>query len=439
MIKMDNGGMIAMRARRLAGYAVIGFVATSMAACDTEVVNPGPVTDSFLENLAAHQALANGAKVMLADALAFVSYTTAGVTREIFPAGSTSAFGISANQQAGRLLFDDEHILPPWTSQQRARNIAEVAIERFDGKVPSLVGYRPAADAALWGGYAYRLLGESFCQAVINGSALQPNAVFFEHAETWFTRAIEYAGTAFPDIAMAARAGRASVRVNRGNWDGAVADAAGVPDAFIFNMEYTSTQTSQFNRLYYASANRPYRAHTVWNTFYQQYYIDTGDPRTPHFTPATPMTGDAALGLLGGARAPWFPQTKHNEEAAPIRLSSGWEMRLTEAEALLTSGDWAGALPLINKRRVALGLDAWTASSLAEAWTVYKRERGIELWLEGRRMSDLRRWAANNTPGELHPFETPGHEASYLRADQTLCYPIPKSEYETNPNLTLPS
>jgi starch-binding outer membrane protein, SusD/RagB family len=429
-----------MIARRLARLPVLGValaVAVVAAACDTKVLNPGPVTDTFLDNVEAHQALANGAKVMLADALAFVSYTTGAVTREMFPAGSTSAFGISARQQAGRLEFDDEHIAPPWTSLQRARKIAEEALVRFEDKVPNLATYRPAAEATLWAGYANRMLAEAFCSAVLDGGAEQPRAVFLERAEQWFTKAIELGTSAnLPNVAMAARAGRASVRLNRGNFAGAAQDAVQVPDAFAFNMEYTSTQASQYNRIFWAGANRPYRAHTVWNTFYLDYFDETGDPRTPHMKSNT--TGDAALGILGGQRAPWHPQQKHNREDAPIRLSSGWEMRLTEAEVLLVDGNWQGALPLINKRRVALDLEPWTATSLEEAWTVYKRERGIELWLEGRRIADLRRWKDGNRPGALHAFETAGGAESYLRADQTLCYPIPRSEYETNPNLNPP-
>jgi hypothetical protein len=119
-------------------------------------------------------------------------------------------------------------------------------------------------------------------------------------------------------------------------------------------------------------------------------------------------------------------------------------MRLTEAEAFLRDGNWQAALPLINRHRVQLGLDAWEANSLNEAWTVYKRERGIELWLEGRRMADLRRWAQNNSPGDLHPLETKGtgvvpQPPSFLVTGQSLCYPIPEAEYQTNPNITLPT
>jgi starch-binding outer membrane protein, SusD/RagB family len=422
----------------MAAGAVALLVALSAAACDFDVSNPGPVEDAFLENQSAHQAMANGAMVSLADALTNVAYTTGAVTREIFPAGSTSAFGISASQQQGILRFDDEHI--SWTSHQRARSVAQNAIARFEeNENVTMTGYRPAAEAALWAGYANRLLGDSFCEAVIDGGPIVNRTAFYDAAETWFTRTMELAtGSELENVAMAARAGRASVRANVGNWAGAVADAELVPDGFVFNMAYTTQQSTQYNRIYWATANQPYRAHTVWNTFYEDYYADSGDPRTPWGEDPDNPLGDAAVGVLDGERAPWLFQLKHNRQDSPIRLSSGWEMRLTQAEALLVAGNWADAMPLINMHRVELGLDPWAAASLDEAWTMYKRERGIELWLEARRITDLRRWADNNAPGDLHPRETPGDPASYLVANQDLCIPIPKAEYETNPNLTLP-
>lgn len=423
--------------RRGASLGLALFAGLSVAACDFKVTNPGPVTDSFLENPQAHLALANGAKVLLADALTNVAYTTGAVTREIFPAGSTSAFGISNRQQAGRLEFDDEHV--GWTSHQRARAVAEQGVERFERILGNINTYRPAAEAALWAGYANRLLGYAWCEGVIDGGPVVASSQFLDRAENWFTRAIEIGtGANLPNFAMAARAGRASVRLDKGDYAGAAQDAAQVPDAFVFNMDYTTQQSSQYNRIYWAGANQPYRAHTVWNTWYRDYADQTQDSRVRYGSNPNIPLGDAALGILGGQRAPWLFQLKHDRQAAPIRLSSGWEMRLTEAEVLLRAGDWQGAMPLINKRRVSLGLAPWTAASSTEAWTVYKRERGIELWLEGRRIGDLRRWRDTNAPGDLHPLEQAGNPASYLSANQSLCYQIPKAEYETNPNLTLP-
>lgn len=110
-----------------------------------------------------------------------------------------------------------------------------------------------------------------------------------------------------------------------------------------------------------------------------------------------------------------------------INLASGWEMRLIEAEALLVSGDVAAAMTKLNARRLALNLSPWTAANATEAWTHLKRERGITLWLEGRRLGDQRRWAALNRPG-----------VSDDMTGRTLCFPIPLSELETNPNPRTP-
>jgi hypothetical protein len=71
-------------------------------------------------------------------------------------------------------------------------------------------------------------------------------------------------------------------------------------------------------------------------------------------------------------------------------------------------------------------------TDLTEAWRLLKRERGIELWLEARRMGDMRRWKAANTPGALDPLEQPG--ANSHLGQQDLCFPIARSERETNPN-----
>ncbi len=126
--------------------------AVAIAGCDFEVSNPGPTPDEFLDNQEAHQAVANGAALLLFDALNEVAYTTSAVTREMFPSGSTSSFGISANQQVGLLLYDDEHA-DSWTPHQQARYVAESGFERFSTALGGQTsGYRPSAEAALWAG-----------------------------------------------------------------------------------------------------------------------------------------------------------------------------------------------------------------------------------------------------------------------------------------------
>jgi hypothetical protein len=69
---------------------------------------------------------------------------------------------------------------------------------------------------------------------------------------------------------------------------------------------------------------------------------------------------------------------------------------------------------------------------MEEGWVLLMRERGIELWLEGRRLWDLRRWGDGGYPAALDPLETvtsstsPYHP-SHLRV-QDLCFPVPQNE-----------
>lgn len=394
------------------------------AGCDLKVTNPGPIQATFLDTPAALTAVVNGAGRDLGEALNFTAYTGAAVTKEVLPSGSTAAFGISVRQQVGVLSSDDGGDW--WNQAQRARWTAENGVAR----IKTILGTASAnsatlAQALIWTGYSNRHLGENFCDGVIDGGARQPSTVYFERAEAAFTEAIAVATAANnATLRDVATAGRASVRLSRGNLSGASADAALITNnAFVYRMPYYVNTVDEYNRIYWASANQPYRAHTVWGTFYENYRRTTRDPRVPFDSSLTIRFGDAAVTSLGG-QVRWYFQTKYPVRESSMNLSSGWEMRLIEAEALLVGNDIAGALAKMNIRRTALSLPQLTAANATEAWVALKRERGIELWLEGRRMGDQRRWAALNRPG-----------VSDDMTGRNLCFPIPLSELETNPNL----
>ncbi len=411
--------------RTLVRTAPVAALAVA-AGCDLKVTNPGPVQASFLDTPAALTGVVNGAGRDLAEALNWAAYTGAAVTREVLPSGSTAAFGISVRQQLGVLSDDDGSDW--WNQAQRARWTAENATERVRRVLGAGANTSATlAQALVWVGFSNRHLGGNFCDGIIDGGPKQPATVYLERAEAAFTEAITVAGaannTALRDVATA---GRASVRVLRNNLSGAAADAAAVGNTFVYRMPYYVNTVDQYNRIYWASANQPYRAHTVWGTYYDAYRKSTRDPRVPYDSSLTIRFGDAAVTSLGG-QVRWYFQTKFPLRESPINLVSGWEMRLIEAEALLAAGDVGGAMNKINGRRAALGLTPWSASSTTEAWTALKRERGIELWLEGRRLSDFRRWAAQNRPGEQEDM-----------TGRSLCFPTPLSELETNPNLRTP-
>jgi hypothetical protein len=397
------------------------IAALLLSACNLEVTNPGPVNATFLDDKAAFPALVNGAGRDLAEAMNWVAYTGAAVARELNPAGSTGSFGITPAQQNGKLVDDETGT--HWQLAQRARWTSESAVTRIKTVLgPAYASNAQYLQALIWVGYSNRLLGENFCDGVIDGGPRESSTVYFTRAEAAFTEAITVA-TALNNAALAsaARAGRASVRLSRKDLAGASSDAAGLANTFAYKMPYNAIDADQYNRIYWATANTPYRAHTVWGTFYEAYYTATKDPRTAWgFDPKVPV-GDAAVGILG--KVPWYFELKFATKESPINLSTGWEMRLIEAEAKLTGGDVAGAMTLLNGHRVALNLAPWTAVTATEAWTALKRERGIELWLEARRLGDARRWAATNAPGTSDDM-----------TGRDLCFATPRAEKESNPN-----
>lgn len=411
--------------RRAVTALSIAACTAVLGACTLDATNPGPIQADALDNSGALSALINGAGRDLAEAINWTSYTGAAVTRELHPAGSTAAFGISVRQQAG-VLADDENDTW-WNNAQRARWTAEDAAQRAKDVLGANASKSAQlAQALVWAGFANRHLGENFCEGIINGGAPQSYTVYFDRAEANFTEAIAVATAAGnTTLATAATAGRASVRLLKNQPTTAATDAATVANSFVYKMPYYATELDQYNRIYWAGANQPYRAHTVWNTVYDAYRKSTKDPRVPFDSSLTILTGDAAVGSLGRVR--WYFQTKYNDRTTGINLASGWEMRLIEAEAKLIAGtDLAGAMTLINAHRVALSLAPWTATTLAEGWTALKRERGIELWLEARRLGDFRRWDALSRPGTIDVLEQlPGRD---------LCFNTALSEKQTNPN-----
>lgn len=410
--------------RRVLRVAAPLCVVAGLSGCALDAVNPGPIRAEALNTPSALSSLVNGTGRDLAESINWVAYTGGAVAREIFPAGSTGAFGITVLHQNGKLVDNDGDNY--WNFAQRARWTSEDAVTR----IKSVLGTTSASSATLaqalvWAGFSNRHLGENFCEGVINGGAPGPHTVYFERAEANFTEAITVATAANnANLVSAATAGRASVRLLRNNTAGAATDAAAVSSAFAYRMPYYQNELDQYNRIFWASANQPYRAHTVWNTYIETYRRATRDPRVPFDSSLTILVGDAAVGALGRVR--WYFQTKYPTLASPINLATGWEMRLIEAEVKLIAGDVAGALTLINGRRTALSLAPVTATNVTEAWAALKRERGIELWLEGRRLGDLRRWATLSRPGALDPKEEiPGRD---------LCFATPLSEKQTNLN-----
>lgn len=398
----------------------------SFAACDFSVTNPGPVRDVDLDDPAAQRPLVTGASAALSSALWRVSFVGAEVSREYVQGGRI--FTTKLPTTAGQLTRDDVSSAF-WNQSVRARWIAEDVVRRLRENDPGFENSGVAAEALVYAGFANRLLGENFCEAVIDNGPPEPGSTYFERAVAHFTEAItiaEAAGEA--DVATTARAGRATARVHLDDWAGAVDDAQSVDADFVFQAEYHTTELEQFNQIYWSNANQPFRTHSVIGTFYEDYYRETGDPRVAWGEDPEVPTAEIST-------VPWLFQLKYASRDADVDLVSGRELRLIEAEALLRQDDAEGAVAILNELRGSIESEIDgspiplypTLASLDEAWEYLKRERGIELWLEGRRLGDLRRWVEDGSPGEAEDV------SDRIR----LCFPIAESEIRTNDHIDL--
>ncbi len=395
-------------ARRSAGALVV-----LCAACNMSVTNPGPIQDSQLNVPSAMPALVNGMSGDLSFALGNYIDRGALASGELAEAGN-----FAAEQQFFIGVIRPEDVNPDWANMQQARWSAENGLKRMQTVLGA--NFEKNVDtprAYLYAGFANRLLGENVCTGVIDGGAAQSDTVYFQRADSLFTRAYTLA-TALSNtsVANAALGGRASVRAWQGNWTTAVADAALVPNNFVYNAIFGIGTTRENNDLANQTITR--RETTVFGTTYATVFKD---PRTPWDTIKT-TSGAVQTGQDGKTK--FFRQTKYTSLAASVPLVKGAELLLLRAEAALRGGDIPGMLALINTARTQYtGLTAIAAvpASTAAAWTLLQAERGSVTWLEGRRLWDLRRWGAEGTNAFL--------------ATRSKCVPVSTNELAANANL----
>jgi hypothetical protein len=380
-------------------------------SCDVE--NPGPIAESALNTSSAVPGLVVG---MSAD-LSFAHRTT---TRwgSVWGDDLTHSGTFSAPTIFSTGAINSEDINPWWEDAQRARWVAENGIERIRGILGDEFNFNEnVAKAHLHAGFSNRMLGENVCFAVIDGGPREDYTVHFERAESYFTDAIAVANNLHnQNLLNAAISGRASVRAALGDWIGAAADAEQVPVDYRYDAIYSTNSGRENSDWPPNTINRG--EYSVYGTQWE----GVNDPRLPQevIFDASNDTSTAANGTT-----PWITQLKYQTDADNIALSKGTEMLLIRAEMELRENqDFNAAMGYINRGRDFHGLGDLSAIDISEAWGHLQDERGKDMWLEGRRFWDLRRWnedtgAANN---------------SFLDGRDN-CIPIGQSELEMNPNL----
>jgi len=394
--------------RRAMPAAAIALAAL-LGGCDFNVTNPGPLLDEDLNNASAIPALVNGMGGDLSNAIG--NYLTRGslAALELVHSGN-----FAAERRFAAGTIGPEDVNGDWARLHTARYVAEAGLVRM--KTVLGTGFETNANtprAYLYAGFANRFLGENVCNAVYDGGPALPSSSHFVRAESLFTRALTIS-RALNNTALtnAALAGRAQVYADQGKWTEAAADAALVPTTFRHNAVFSLNTPRENMDLAAQTITR--REVTVWNTV----WVADRDPRVLYDTVKTGTT--ITKGQDGATN--FFRQKKYITLGDPMALAKGTEMLLIRAEAALRANDLTNAMLFINQGRTAATLAPLTATTVAGAYVHLMRERGAVLWLEGRRLFDLKRWLAEGRNTTLQGRST--------------CMPISLEERGANPNVT---
>lgn len=446
------------RRRPWQALALIALLAGG--ACDFDVADPAAIKDEALNDPVILPALLNGVR----GSFTFATNGPVG-GRGVFIASSLLTDElVHVGQELGlrefsdgRVRDDSPEVADLWAEASRSRWTAEDLVRRLDAEIlrrqeneQAVGSYLNAlAEALIWAGFSNRVLGENFCAAVVDNGPQQPREYFFERAEAQFSRAIEVATIRnLEEFIPLAIAGRAQVRMLAGDWEGALEDAQLVPTEFDYKTIQYYPSEREANG-YRTLTLPPNNVLTVWGTPFADWArrsgTTTGDPRIPYTIPLS--GGQPQTGLDN--RRPHWQQIKYNASNVGIAVAKGTEMRLIEAEALLLAGRWEDAVDKIQEVRDYhnapprnRNLPPASAAGEGEAWELLMRERGIELWLEGRRLGDVRRWAVNpgyvplevvREAGAGDPANDPRRNVLDLPGE--ACIPISRQERITNPNL----
>lgn len=476
--------------RRWLGLATVVFAAFLATGCDLGLSSPADVDEETLDGDRTIEALWSGAMGQVSH-LGLGSVGTGGLftfgalrTDELVhsgnPTGNTENFGplphLRAFSDGAPLMPDWQVIEDLWGQSMTTRYVADFGVnrareiyEKYKDDPTAEIRDRVTRDRIrmhAWAGVAYRLLGDHLCHAVIDGGPLEPHTVYYERALEALNEGIAFAEeNNVLDVdefgTTAAYAVRAQINMLLGNWDAAEADAGRVATSYSgLSTGHTSVEPDRRQILWLRWLDfLEDRQMTVWGTP----FLDWGFNETQQVGPdmrasfslhATSSNPHREWGTDG--RRPWHRQTKELSTTGSLQLAKGTEMRLIEAEARLRRNDLAGAIDKINEIREWYNAPTGRRFEQAghplemldypntqqEAWALLMRERGVDLWLEGRRLADIRRWQID--PGFVPTTvvrEAGAGDAStdarrnVLDIAGDFCIPVGATESRLNPNL----
>jgi hypothetical protein len=261
------------------------------------------------------------------------------------------------------------------------------------------------------------------CSAAINvGPELTPAQLFAE-AKTRFDSAVTAATTANDATTLNfALLGRARTLLDLGQPAAAGTDAAKIPAGFIVNMSTDGVNTRRENWVFVSINNGNWS--TIDPSFRGLTVNGVPDPRVA-------VTNTNKAGTTQGTFI--WTADKYPTLATVMPIARYAEAQLIIADAKLAANDVAGAVAAINAARAThAGLPAYdaTGQTAAQVLTQLVEERRRELFLEGHRLGDLRRYKL-----PMIPLAGTAYTLAGGVYDQQSCFPLPDVERINNPNI----
>lgn len=406
---------------RRAGRALLAAIAVplALAACDSllEVDVPGSATESEFENPAL-------ARTILVSALgefecSFAQFVT---TTGILAAEVESTTGLRAtniwnsrldeldNEMGGCTTSRAAAGFGYWAPMQTARFLNDDGYRRIsafpEGSVPNRE--RKLAELSAYGGYGYLLLGEGHCEVAVDGGPLLTRNQTFQIAEERFTRALPHADAAGDQsLRNMALVGRARARLNMGDQQGALADARNIPDGFVREVGFSSTQVRRENR--WPSITITSRRLAVKPDLRDLTVDGVPDTRVQSVIDGVGEDGSTVF----------HQQQKYTSHSENMPLASWIEAQFIIAE--VEGG--SAAVEALNKIREHFELPAYTGNGSLEDII---EERRRTFWLDGHRLGDMLRYGIEFEQGLSSRGDAYGG---------TTCIPLPRNERLSNPNI----
>lgn len=424
--------------RRFAVFAFLTCSLLAAAACrDLTALkqdNPGQLSAATIYTPVNAQLLVNGT---IADfECAFSRYV---VGTGLFTDELATAIANTANWDYDRRTFTpagpygtatcgNNQQPPIYTTLSTARASGDTIAAKLrgwtDAEMPLGVNrMKLIGQAAAYAGYSLVLLGEAMCSGAINlGPELTPTQIF-EEAKARFDSAVVAATAANDGVTLNfALLGRARTLLNLKNPAAAAIDAAKIPPGFVVGTSTDAVAVRKQNTVFTSINNSNWA--TVDPSFRSLTVDGVPDPRV-----AVTNTGKA--GTVAGSQI-WTPN-KYPSVTTSIPIARYAEAQLIIAEARVAAGDPAGAAAAINRVRAArptLPAYSATGKAAAEVLADIVEERRRELFLEGRRLGDLRRYGLPIVPAAGLPY--PGGGGTY---GALSCFPLPDVERINNPTI----